>query len=397
MRVVAIIAEYNPLHNGHEYQIRMAKEKLSADHVIVLMTGNYNQRGMPAIVSKRIRSSFAINAGADLVLELPACFSIEDVPSFSFAAVSIINNLGVADNILFSSESGSISNLYEMANIIRSSEYEQLTKKHSDIISPSQRRVTILKEMGEDRYIEEINKPNNLLGIHFILGLWKIRSKIEPVTIKRIGSDYFDVDSKCSIDGRCYSSATKIRDLLLCTKLEDGYPDSVFQHVPTYVNAGLKRVWHIESPIERSDFWEVIKSLVSQKNITEIKEISGVNNEIANLIKKIVLTASSYDECIAEMRKSNSDYNYHRILFRIIVNSKKTYIKEYSERQFDCLINILAHNTRAEELIKSISLYGKVKLISGPYSGEDPFYLRQYNEQKKADILYSDVVKTKFV
>ena len=113
MKTAGIIAEYNPFHKGHEYQIRYAKEKLKADYVIVAMSGDYVQRGTPALISKHARAEMALRCGADLVLEMPVSVSTASAEAFAMGGVSLLDSLGVVDMLCFGSESGEISALKE--------------------------------------------------------------------------------------------------------------------------------------------------------------------------------------------------------------------------------------------------------------------------------------------
>ena len=118
MKVTAIIAEYNPLHNGHAMHIRTAREDTKADHIIAVMSGSFVQRGAPALISKYERASSALLAGADLVIELPVCFSTGSLEYFAKGAVSLIAGTGIADCISFGSECGDIGVLKEAARVI---------------------------------------------------------------------------------------------------------------------------------------------------------------------------------------------------------------------------------------------------------------------------------------
>lgn len=106
MKTAGIIAEYNPFHKGHEYQILYAKEKLKADYVIVAMSGDYVQRGTPALISKHARAEMALRCGADLVLEMPVSVSTASAEAFAMGGVSLLDSLGVVDMLCFGSESG---------------------------------------------------------------------------------------------------------------------------------------------------------------------------------------------------------------------------------------------------------------------------------------------------
>ena len=118
MRTAGIIAEYNPFHRGHEYQIQYTKEKLGADYVIIAMSGDYVQRGTPALLAKHARADMALRCGADLVLELPVSVCTASAEAFAMGGVSLLDGLGVVDLLCFGSESGEISALKELAEIL---------------------------------------------------------------------------------------------------------------------------------------------------------------------------------------------------------------------------------------------------------------------------------------
>ena len=130
MKTAGIIAEYNPFHKGHEYQIRYTKEKLKADYVIVAMSGDYVQRGTPALISKHTRAEMALRCGADLVLEMPVSISTASAEAFAMGGVSLLDSLGIVDILCFGSESGEISALKELAEILveEPEEYKKLLK-----------------------------------------------------------------------------------------------------------------------------------------------------------------------------------------------------------------------------------------------------------------------------
>ena len=131
MKTAGIIAEYNPFHKGHEYQIRYTKEKLKADYVIVAMSGDYVQRGTPALISKHTRAEMALRCGADLVLEMPVSISTASAEAFAMGGVSLLDSLGIVDILCFGSESGEISALKELAEILveEPEEYKKATEK----------------------------------------------------------------------------------------------------------------------------------------------------------------------------------------------------------------------------------------------------------------------------
>lgn len=118
MKIVGLITEYNPFHNGHKYHIEQAKKRTGADAAIVVMSGDYVQRGMPAIMPKRLRTEMALRCGAAAVLELPICYATGSAELFAAGAVSLLDSLGVVDSICFGSECNDLQGLQSIANIL---------------------------------------------------------------------------------------------------------------------------------------------------------------------------------------------------------------------------------------------------------------------------------------
>ncbi len=188
MKTAGIIAEYNPFHKGHEYQIRYTKEKLKADYVIVAMSGDYVQRGTPALISKHTRAEMALRCGADLVLEMPVSISTASAEAFAMGGVSLLDSLGVVDMLCFGSESGEISALRELAEILveEPEEYKKLLKSFlsEGLTFPAARSQALTEYFknprnfnGDDfdgvltpllnEVTQILNTPNNILGIEY--------------------------------------------------------------------------------------------------------------------------------------------------------------------------------------------------------------------------------------
>ena len=206
MRTAGIIAEYNPFHRGHEYQIQYTKEKLGADYVIIAMSGDYVQRGTPALLAKHARADMALRCGADLVLELPVSVCTASAEAFAMGGVSLLDGLGVVDLLCFGSESGEISALKELAEILveEPEKYKTLLKNFlSQGLSFPAARSQALTEYfknprnfsGDDfdgvltplfnEVTRILNTPNNILGIEYCKALLRLGSSIRPVTIRR--------------------------------------------------------------------------------------------------------------------------------------------------------------------------------------------------------------------
>ncbi len=188
--VLGIIAEYNPLHNGHVFQLLESKSLTGASYTICVMSGNFTQRGTPAICDKWMRTQMALESGIDLVIELPTIYSTASAELFAYGGVSILESLGIVDFLSFGSECGRIDILQEIANVLYSEpkEYISLLKHELSFGTsfPKAREKALLLYLNDiRRYANVLSEPNNILGIEYIKALKRIKSPIAPVTIKR--------------------------------------------------------------------------------------------------------------------------------------------------------------------------------------------------------------------
>ncbi|BCS81317.1 nucleotidyltransferase [Anaerocellum diazotrophicum] len=206
MKVAGIVVEYNPFHNGHLYHLQKTREITKADIVVGVMSGNFIQRGEPAIVNKWARTKMAILNGVDVVFELPFAYACNSAEIFAYGAISILNQLGV-DFIVFGSECGDINKLKETAKHLafeeddfKSSLKSYLKEGHS---FPKARELALTKTCKTSIEFSS----NNILGIEYIKWIYRLNSKIEPFTIRRIGTSYNDPN----LTQDTYASATAIR------------------------------------------------------------------------------------------------------------------------------------------------------------------------------------------
>lgn len=234
MNVTGIIAEYNPFHRGHKYQINYCRKELQADYVIVVMSGDYVQRGTPALLPKHLRAEMALRCGADLVLEMPVSVSTASAEAFAMGSVSILDSLQAVDQLCFGSEYGEVSALQGLAAILvrEPEEYRRLLKSflsegRSFPAARSQALIEYFKNPhhfeGNDfddilmslvnQIIQILNSPNNILGIEYCKALLRLDSSIRPVTLKRQGMGYHETfpDQQTASSSLNFASASAIR------------------------------------------------------------------------------------------------------------------------------------------------------------------------------------------
>ena len=191
MKVNGIIAEYNPFHNGHLYQLETSRKRTGADYTVVVMSGNFTQRGEAAILSKYVRTEMALRCGADLVLELPALFAAGSAEFFATGAAALLDRLGVVDYLCFGSECGNAKKLTELAKILAEEpeDFKRLLqgKLAQGMNFPAARASALQEAFPSAEDIDVILKaPNNILGLEYAKALLCRGSAIKLCTITRI-------------------------------------------------------------------------------------------------------------------------------------------------------------------------------------------------------------------
>ena len=216
MKTAGIIAEYNPFHTGHEYQINYIKEKLRTDYVVIAMSGDFVQRGTPALFSKYVRAEMALQSGADLVLELPVSISSASAELFARGGVQLLDGLGVTDILCFGSECGDTDALMELAKILAEEPEDFQTALRRNLKNgmtfPKARSMALSAVFPEsEKYQQLLFSPNNILGIEYCKAILRENSSISPVSIKREGNDYHEN----TLSENHFPSASAIRNAIL--------------------------------------------------------------------------------------------------------------------------------------------------------------------------------------
>ena len=289
MKTVGLITEYNPFHNGHAYHIEKAKMLTGADRVIVIMSGDFVQRGAPAIMPKHLRAESALLSGASLIMELPVCFATGSAEYFAQGSISLLNQLGCIDSICFGSECGDLHLLKEIAQILADEpiEYQtalkQALKEGASFPAARQEALNIYS----DKYSEILASPNNILGIEYLKALAKIHSKMEPFTIKRIGAGYHDMD----IDGQ-FSSATAIRsDIYQLADVNSSSESLPLTHIQTQVPSSchelMKKNYQTRYPVKADDFSLLLKAKLLSETAGSLSHYLDMSPELANRILRL--------------------------------------------------------------------------------------------------------------
>jgi len=211
MKAVGLVTEYNPFHNGHLYHLNKAMELTGADISVAVMSGDFVQRGEPAVLDKYVRASMALNSGVNLVVELPVNYAVSSAESFAAGALKVLNYIK-ADSIAFGSESGDIERLSKLAHILCDNEdalYKEISKYTANGISYAAARQKTVEKLTDKDTAAMLTSSNNILAVEYLKAIIKNNYAIKSYTIKRQGDSYNDTDIRSD-----YASATALRENL---------------------------------------------------------------------------------------------------------------------------------------------------------------------------------------
>ena len=401
MKVLGIITEYNPFHNGHMYHLQHSKEICSADYTVCVMSGNYIQRGEPAIVNKHSRAEMALLSGVDLVIELPVVYAMSTAEFFAFASVKILDSLGIVNNLCFGSESGNIKELDHIASILcneplsyKSYLKEYLNEGYSFPSAREKALVRILEKSSLDCSI--LSSPNNILGIEYLKALKRLNSKISPLTIVRTSNSYNSEEITGSI-----SSATSIRKLISKSNYYTGRSSRGKKDIDTnndiFENEDLLKGLMPESsanillrefqsgrgPVFPSHFEGVLLTALRKMDTEEIASLPYVTEGLENRIKAVGRRVGTLDELITGI--STRRYprtTIQRILFSIITGLTGNELDSFNRSGGPQYIRILGFNNRGRELLAHMKKSASLPIIvkTADWKNSDNTLLRRMLE-----------------
>lgn len=306
MNVVGIIAEYNPFHEGHAYQIQKAKEQCGAEFAVVVMNGDFVQRGEPAIFDKYTRTKEALLGGADLIFELPVRFGLSSAGDFAMGGILAMNALPFVTHLCFGTETGDLTPLLQAATFLCDEPDSYRTRvKHfvkQGILYPKARSLALAAESGLPT--QTWDSPNNILGLEYCVALQKLHSKIKPFTIRREGQGYHDNDTPALSD---FPSATFLREKIRKAGEKENLSLSDFSSLIGYSLLTAKDLCRIKD----------ITPDLSDRIRNELPKYREIN-EFVKTIKNPSLTTGrinrSFFQCLFDIEKEEPVMPYLRVL-----------------------------------------------------------------------------------
>ena len=401
MKVLGIVTEYNPFHNGHQYHLNKSIEKTKAKAVICIMSGCFLQRGTPAIVNQWSRTKMALKAGVDLVIQLPVVYSSRSAEHFAYGAVNLLDKTRIVDSLCFGSETGNLSPLKTLGQLFvqEPNELSQLIKKEltKGFSYPQARANAALKYIKKTKleidatYAKQIlSGANSILGIEYIKALTKLNSSITPFTIKRIGPDYHSKKL-----GQIASASALRKRIKKSEKKTSFLSKEVEKALPPFSKEILQKNFKTgKGPIFYSDFSKPLLTLLRRINKTELTNYEGVNGGLENRIKNCAYQANSLEHFLELIdTKRFTRTRIQRILIHLLLKLPKEKLVQWTEKSNPQYLRVLGFNQRGQKLLKEIKEKSNLPLITNLANHFQSSYQPRNLKQKMlaADILASDL------
>lgn len=419
MKVVGLVTEYNPFHNGHKHHIEEAKNTTGADYVIAVMSGNFVQRGTPAVMDKYTRTEMAIRNGVDLVFELPVCYATASAEFFALGAVALLDKLGIVDEICFGSESGDITLIKEIARILVNApiKYDELLSSYikEGLTFPAAREKAfvsylrssnISSDISTEQLTQILSEPNNILGIEYVKAIFSLSSSIKPITIQRKAAGYHDIElsNRTNFDlNRSFhpaiSSATAIRNILTNTNDANALTPIV-DSVPNDVYENLVSQYHKTYPIAEDSFASIMKYKLLSEDRNSLSSYVDITDDLADRMKNI----SSFDYTMEELAQHLKTRNLtltriNRALTHMLLNICKDTFDAYNRNGYTPYARILGIKKESSHLLRTIANNGRIPIVrkvSKASKQLDPLAMQMLSEDLFATHLYIQAIFEKY-
>ena len=363
IKAIGIIAEYNPFHNGHLYHLNKIKNAYPNYTIVLVLSGAFTQRGEASIISKDKKVKIALEAGVDLIVELPFVFATQSADYFSYGAITILEHLGV-EKIIFGSECNNIEDLESIAKCqIQNKEFDNLVKVYCKL---GNNYPTSLSLALKDLTKKEISAPNDLLGISYIKTIIKNNYKIKYDCIKRTTSYH-------SLNLESISSATAIRNALF-NKI------NIKQQVPDFVLKYLTDLHFID------DYFIFLKYKILTDN--NLLEYQTIDEGLAKKLEKEIKNCNSYEELVTKLKQKRiTESKIKRMLLHLLCNFTKETAKDLQSIKY---IRILGFNKNGKDYLNAIKKDMTIPLISKLKREKEKMLELELKIQKIYDIISNE-------
>lgn len=393
MNVIGIIAEYNPFHNGHAYQIAHVKKNLHADYIVVAASGDYVQRGEPALLDKYTRARMALSSGADLVLELPVLWSTASAELFADAGISLFEKTGCVNGICFGAESSDLALLRRIADVLADEPADLKASLKYNLKSgstfPKAREAALLSyfsgSAGQDGALPVsaealsslLASPNNILALEYLKALRRRASSITPYLLKREGAAYHET-SILSGASAIPASASAIRHTLFADAagacgnsadraFEDS-ADGILRHAMPQEALAILQDYRADFPLLcADDFSGILGYLLLSSSASQLARTADSSLEFANRMRNQLPYYTSFSSFASRLKsKEMTLTRINRILLHSILGITSSDYACGNALDKIPYLRILGFRKSSAPLLAALKVSAAVPLITRP-------------------------------
>ena len=400
MKILGIIAEYNPFHNGHLYHIKESLKQTGCDAAIVVMSGDFVQRGAPALLSKHLRAEMALADGASVVLELPVCYACGSAEYFAAGAVALLHSLGCIHALSFGSEHGNLTELQQTADILleEPDSYKETLRQYlaQGLSYPVARKMAFQDYTKNPDLCNILDTPNNILGIEYLKALRHINSSIKPFTLSRKGAGYHAEQLH-----ETFSSASAIRASLLQADVQHNSwkSEGSLKQMPPAAAQIMWNNYNRKTPVYSNDFSLLLKAKLLTETCDSLIEYADISEALA---RRIINQRNQFVDwdAFCELLKTK-DMTYSRIsraLMHILLNIRTEDMTAYQAEQNCCYARVLGFRKEQTEILKLFKQNSSVPVITklGQIDSLSNAGQKMSDTDCYASNLYESVVTDKF-
>ena len=390
MKAVGVIVEYNPFHNGHKFHLEQTRLQSNADCLIAVMSGPFLQRGEPALVSKWSRTKMALEAGVDIVLELPYVFATQKAETFANGAISILTAMQCSE-FCFGSEHGTITDFENTVAFMTDNkeEYDAYIKNViKEGISYPKATSLAYHSLNHSNSFLDLSKPNNILGFHYVKALSHQDSPLKPLTIQRTQADYHDEN----FTSEHIASATSIRKALLKEKsikqIENFVPPYTYQQLHTYIEQ-FGKFHHWE------EYFDLLKYRILTQTASELKLIYEVEEGLEFRILKYIKQAQSFTEFMHLLKTKRYTWTrLQRVCLHILTNTKKEQMNNENKASY---IRLLGMTQTGQQYLKRIKKELELPLVSTLSSFSDEIMELDIKATSTYAMCFPEPIRSNFI
>lgn len=390
MKHIGLIAEYNPFHNGHQYQINQIKKQFPDKSILVIMSGDYVQRGEPAVYNKYLRTQCALYAGADIVIELPSLFATASAEHFASAGILSLAATGIVDTLCFGAENTSLEAFQTLASLFTEEPeyYQQLLKSQlkNGLSYPKARSLAAAAYLQDDSYTTLLKQPNNILGIEYLKAIKRYHVDIQPVVIKRTGRGYHDLSITSPL---CSASALRRELSTKNPNLQQFMPAGVYNILTNTTTA---------MPLFLSDLYPFLQYALWQES--DYRNYYEVTDELSNRLLNIHRYPSDIDKFIKQLSSKNlTETRIQRVLLNILLKHSNTDMNTAKKNEYISYLRLLGFRNTASPLLKTMKKSCMVPVINKVANAQKllaPKSYIQFKQEINSSTLYQQAFYNKY-